>query len=243
MHNRIVFKPYKNGLGGLGLIKEKLKEKNVRVLEIKKQGSKYVQKRKDLVINWGVQHGGKLNQLNALVLGNVACAEFTTEKGVAEEWLRSGIRVLCRTLLNGHGGAGIVVAQTIDDLVAAPLYVKYVPKKREFRVHCVKVSHEQWQYKVREKRRREGWQELEGFNKHVRNHDNGWMFCDNLRDELPPALMEVSRAAVEALALGLGAVDIGFHMEHGYCVYEVNTAPGCDNATAEWYAQQFMEMM
>lgn len=245
MYNRIVFKPYKNGLGGLGLIKEKLKEKNVKVLEIKTLGSKYKQKRHDKVINWGVQHGGKLNQLRSLVLGNVPCAEFTTEKGMAEEWLRSGIRVLCRTLLNGHGGAGIVVAENPDDLVDAPLYVKYIPKKREFRVHLVFSNNREYPYqiKVREKRRRAGWEQLEDFNKYIRNHDNGWVFCDEFKDELPEGLATVCASAVTALALSFGAVDLGFHPLYGFIIYEVNTAPGCDNATAEWYAQQFADML
>lgn len=245
MYNRIVFKPYKNGCEGLSLIKEKLKEKGTKVLEVKKHSSKYVQKRKDLIIPWGVHHGGKLNQLSVLHTNHVPIGEFTTDKQMALEWTEQNIRVLCRTVLNGHGGAGIVVSNTPAQLVAAPLYVKYVPKQREFRVHLVLTPNMgfQYQFKVREKRRRAGWQELEGFNKYVRNHDNGWVFCDELKDELPEELLDVCLGAVQALGLQFGAIDVGYHDQHGYCVYEVNTAPGCDNATAEWYADCFKEML
>ena len=242
---KIVLRPYKNGLGGLSLIKEKLLEMGVPVIETKVHGSRYVPKPHHKQIQWGVPHGGKLNQLSVLTLSDVPVGDYTTEFAVAEQWVRDGSRVLCRTVLNGHGGAGIVVVQPndVDAIVPAPLYVKYVPKQREFRVHCVKVGHEQWQYKVREKRRREGWQELEGFNKYVRNHDNGWVFCDNLRDNLPDEITDVSKRAVESLGLELGAVDIGYHLQHGYCVYEVNTAAGCDNATAQFYADCFKQIL
>lgn len=242
---KIVLRPYKNGLGGLSLIKEKLTELGVAFIETKVVGSRYVPKPHHKQIQWGVPHGGKLAQLTNLRDNGVPISDFTTEADVARQWVEGGDRILCRTVLNGHGGAGIVLVQPNrpDEVVPAPLYVKYVPKQREFRVHCVKVGHDQWQYKVREKRRRDGWQELEGFNKYVRNHDNGWVFCDNLRDECPPALTDVSKQAVEALNLGIGAVDIGFHPAHGFCVYEVNTAAGCDNATAMFYAECFKQIL
>jgi hypothetical protein len=246
MYTRIVFNPYKNGCEGLSLIKEKLKEKQVKILEIKRIGSKYKQKRKDLIIPWGVQHGGKLNQLSSFRNSNIPCSDWTTHYEEASGWIEREYRVLCRTILNGHGGDGIVVASSHEELIDnCPLYVKYVPKQREFRVHLVLTPHRgfQYEFKVREKRRRAGWQELEGFNKYVRNHDNGWVFCDELKDELPEDLLDVCLGAVQALGLQFGAVDVGYHDVHGYCVYEVNTAPGCDNATAEWYADCFRDML
>src|SRR3546814_3666736 len=43
--------------------------------------------------------------------------------------------IVCRTVLSGHSGVGIVIADNRDDLVPANLYVKYVKKKEEYRVH------------------------------------------------------------------------------------------------------------
>lgn len=245
MYNRIVFKPYKNGLGGLGLIKEKLTEKNVKVLEIKTQGSKYKQKHRDKVINWGVQHGGKRNQFSSFRNAGVPCSDWSGDFQEAKQWIEQGHRVLCRTILNGHGGAGIVVAENLDDLVDAPLYVKYIPKKREFRVHLVLTPNGVHPYniKVREKRRRAGWEQLEDFNKYIRNHDNGWVFCDEFKDELPEGLETVCASAVTALDLSFGAVDLGFHPLHGFIVYEVNTAPGLCESTANFYAEEFIKML
>lgn len=237
-HNRVVFVPYKNGLEGLGLVKEKLTELGVRSLEIKKEGSRYVQKRRDLVVNWGVNSGGKIQQLSRFRDQAVPCSDFTTDRAVAQEWIDSGVRVLARTILNGHGGAGIIVVNHGEELPQAPLYVKYTPKQREFRIHILNG-----QIKVREKRRRDGWEELEGFNKYIRNHDNGWVFCDELREQLPEGATEVVQSAVDALGLVFGAVDCGYHRDTGWNIYEVNTAPGCDNSTSMWYAERFKEMM
>lgn len=240
MYNRIVFTPYKNGLGGLGLIKQKLKEElGVRVLEVKVEGSRYVQKPRDLIIKWGVNNGGKLGQFASFLRAGVPISEYSTDPRQAQLWLDGGERVLARTVLNGHGGDGIIVIHRGDVIPEAPLYVKYTPKQREFRIHVC-----DGQIKVREKRRRQGWEELgEGFNKYIRNHDNGWVFCDELREELPDNAMEIASGAVAALGLSFGAVDCGYHNEHGWNVYEVNTAPGCDNATAMWYAEQFQRLM
>src|SRR3546814_19093490 len=45
--------------------------------------------------------------------------------------------IVCRTVLSGHSGVGIVIADNRDDLVPANLYVKYVKKKEEYRVHQI----------------------------------------------------------------------------------------------------------
>lgn len=237
MTKRIVLIPYKNGLGGLSLIKEKLRAMDAKVLEVKKEGSRYQQKRNDLSIVWGVPHGGKIQQMSRFRDQAVPCSEFTTDRAVAQEWLDNGVRLLARTVLNGHGGDGIIVVNRGDELPQAPLYVKYTPKQREFRVHYLNG-----QIKVREKRRRAGWEELEGFNKYVRNHDNGWVFCDELNGDLPDGAVDVCRGAITSLDLSFGAVDLGYHRDTGWNVYEVNTAPGCDNATAQWYADRFVAL-
>ena len=46
-----------------------------------------------------------------------------------------GAKVVCRTVLDGHSGEGIVIARNPDQVVEAPLYSLYFNKVREFRVY------------------------------------------------------------------------------------------------------------
>jgi hypothetical protein len=73
-----------------------------------------------------------------------------------------------------HARPSIVVVDggAVDNIVDAPLYVKYVPKKREFRVHTFNGN-----FYVTEKKRMAVERRPENFNKYIRNHSNGWVFC------------------------------------------------------------------
>lgn len=238
---RIIFKPYKNGCAGLSLVKDKLKALGYRVIETKVKGvSKYKELRNDTIINWGVGTGGKINQFNIFHRADVPCPVFTTDRNTAIGWLAEGQRVLCRLLLNGHGGAGIIVCDRntlIDDVPNAPLYVKYTPKKREFRVHVFNDD----TYVAEKKLRVEG--RPENYNKYIRNHENGWVFCKNFEEPVPDSVIDTAKQAVNALGLLFGAVDIGYHQEHGTIVYECNSAPGIDSTTADWYVEQIQKML
>ena len=238
----IVFKPYKNGLGGLNLIKQKIKQMGHKCFEIKTKNSNFVERNHYHIFDWGKQGNNKLEQYNKFTSGNLVdvVAPYTESKEQAAEWLTNGSKVLCRTILNGHSGQGIVVASTIDELVAAPLYTMYIPKQREFRIHVFHHSDESTSFKVREKRRRNGFNENAQANKYVRNHDNGWVFCDELKAPLMDEAYLIASIAVREVTGKYGAVDIGYHSKHGHIVYEVNSAPGCDNATAQWYADCFV---
>lgn len=237
---RLVFVPYKNGLNGLGLVKEKLKELGHKVLEIKVVGSKYKQKKEDIVIKWGTKTD-KIEQYTKFSKNNVQHANWSFNIEDAKVWVSNKHKVICRTILNGHGGAGIVVAKAIEELVDAPLYTVYTPKKREFRVHIVISANHLVPYVAEKKQRLEG-KRPEGNEKYIRNHENGWVFCKN-PENVPPEVLEEAYKAVQALGYQFGAVDIGWHPETGPCVYEVNSAPGVDNTTAEWYAQQFTSLV
>ena len=64
--------------------------------------------------------------------------KHTQDVNEAKDWIRkNGGAVVCRTILNGSGGRGIVIAAHEEELVNAPLYVRYIPKKNEYRVHIV----------------------------------------------------------------------------------------------------------
>lgn len=161
---------------------------------------------------------------------------FTTDRAVAHQWIvPEGRVVVCRTQLNGHSGAGIVVAAREEDLVDCPLYTQYIKKKYEFRVH---VAFGQV-IDIQAKRKRA---DFEGdVDYAIRNHARGWVYCrENIVE--PHDLRAQAEAAIRTLGLDFGAVDI-IHNEHQNKSYvlEVNTAPGLEGTTVEKYTNAFVE--
>jgi glutathione synthase/RimK-type ligase-like ATP-grasp enzyme len=160
--------------------------------------------------------------------GKVNLPAFTTDKSIAQGWLNEGKTVVVRKVLCGQGGAGIAIVEPTGTLPDAPLYVQYVKKKQEFRVHVVG----QQVIDVQEKRRRNGVE----VNNLIRNLDNGWVFCHENIDE-PEDLRLQSTEAVKNLGLHFGAVDCIYngHLKKT-TILEVNTAPGLCPSTATKYA-------
>ena len=220
--------------------------------------SKYGKRRNDFIINWGNSglraqdifdnygYSRFVNEPSAISIAHskmdtythlqgrmgVTIPEFTTERGIAEDLLTSGA-VLARTLMSANSGRGITVVETGGNLPQAPLYVAYVKKRDEFRVHvafgqCIDIQ---------QKKAREG---VESDYK-IRSYDNGWVFC---REGIvcPDQVVQMARTAVDALGLDFGAVDIGWNAHHEEAtIYEVNTAPGMEGQTLTSYVDAFRD--
>ena len=163
---------------------------------------------------------------------------FTTDRSVAESWLRDGIDVVCRTQLRGHSGAGIVLCNKDNStLVDAPLYVQYVKKQSEFRVHVAFGE----VIDVQEKRKRSDLPEEFNANFQIRNHQTGWVYCrENITE--PTGLRELAQRVVQQMGLDFGAVDIIYNAKRNevYCL-EVNCAPGLEGRTIEIYTEAFLK--
>lgn len=209
------------------------------------------------LINWGntspVAERVGLRVLNkpeaiARAVDKVSCFRTLQEAGVRVPEFstvtpeRGRAIWLARTNVRGSGGDGIVVVRKDTEFPAAPLYVKYVPKVEEYRVH---VGPEGGAIFVQQKKRKVTDVEVEQTKdqKLIRNHDNGWVFClpDDMEAEPLLALREEASRAVRALGLDFGAVDviIGRDDRLPY-VLEVNTAPGIESPTlTEAYKQAF----
>lgn len=166
------------------------------------------------------------------------CIPFTSDKQKAIEWVRDGCSVVCRTILNGHSGAGIVIASKEEEIVDAPLYTLYIKKKDEYRIHVAYGE----VFFVQKKSRKMDVPD-EQVNWQVRNHDNGFIFAhQNVeRNEL------VEKAAVEAikqLGLDFGAADVIFNTKGNKAyVLEINTSPGLEGATLEAYTKVFQKFL
>lgn len=213
---------------------------------LKHENSKYRPRPGDVVINWGssnvpdfrpaavlnpnVQTAQcKLASLTVLNLYDVNVPPFWTNRDNIQD---DDFPVVCRTKLNGHSGDGIVIANTSEELVEAPLYVKYIKKKHEYRVH---VFHDTAFFVQRKARKLE----VENPDWKIRNLAGGFVFaeCDLL--DVPEDVIEQARLAIEALGLDFGGVDVIFNeYERKAYVLEVNTACGLEARTAARYAEQ-----
>jgi len=172
----------------------------------------------------------KLTALTKLKEAGVNVPDFTTVKAIAETWIDEERIVLCRKLLRANSGRGIVIAKEVDQLVAAPLYVKYIRKEKEYRLH---VFNGQIIDAV-EKRRRQGFQENTNYNKYIRSYEQGWLMARK-GIALTDKTKEEAIKAVTALGLDFGAVDIVMGPKNKPYVLEVNTAPGLMGTTVQSY--------
>lgn len=154
--------------------------------------------------------------------GRVPTVCYTDDRGIAEEWLESGVPVYARETLHGFGGTGIRVFLNREDLDRyepnnSTTFTKGFPTHREFRVLVVGSKAVQ----VSEKMKRRGTTP----NPFIRNHA-GWVFVRNDLRPYPETIKEDSIKAVQCLGLDFGGVDIAIDSSNNTCVFEVNTAPG-----------------
>lgn len=154
-----------------------------------------------------------------------------------------------RTVLNGHSGDGIVpitidnYMQVHDDtpLTRIPLFVKYVKKRQEYRVHVLRGQVLDIQRKARDRSVPD-----EAVNWQVRNHSNGFIFARDgeALGDVPADVMDQAVAAVNICGLDFGAVDVVFNdNEQAAYVIEVNTSPGLTGTTLDNYAQGFRNLL
>ena len=259
--SRIVFVPYKMGSKSVRELTKTLK--NFRAKRVKVDGL-YTPYRSHFIINWGngavprwynkftdlgmsvnknfLNHpsktktaSNKLYAFKKMKTGGVTVPEFTTSKKEAIEWTKE-IVVVARKLLSGHSGAGIELMDKESNNVDAPLYVKYVKKKAEYRIHVFKGD----VIEIQHKKKRKGL-EKEEIDTKVRNHKNGWVFCKN--DVNPPKIvLDEAKKAIEVMELDFGAVDVIYNTyEDKAYVLEINCAPGLEGTTITSYKDAILK--
>jgi glutathione synthase/RimK-type ligase-like ATP-grasp enzyme len=180
----------------------------------------------------------KLLALNAMKDAGINVPEFSTDINDAKRWIGEGKIVFCRTLLRANSGRGIVIAKEVAELIRAPLYVKYIRKEKEYRLH---VFNGRVIDQV-EKRRRAGFQEANNYNRYVRSYEQGWIMAREgcyITDETKSQAIK----AVQALGLDFAAVDIVMTREGKPMVLEANTAPGIQGTTLENYRKAVIQWM
>lgn len=237
--------PYKQGSRSARALADAL---GGRVLRL--QGSQYRYRERDTIINWGNSQPfpypaclnpsenirAASNKLAAFALmrdAGVQIPEFwTNEIDIPDE----AFPVVCRTILNGHSGAGIVIANNRGELVRSPLYVRYMKKRDEYRIHAGRNGI----IAIQRKAIPNG---TEPVDTRIRNHHNGYVF---VRGDVNPPEQVITQAtlAINALGLDFGAVDIIWNNHYQLAtVLEVNTAPGLCGTTITDYANYFRNLI
>ena len=248
--------PYKAGSASVKVLSAAL-----GVKQIKTQGSKFKGNEDKIVINWGASKlpeevnkctvinteeavsvaADKLKFFNA-TQGKVNIPEFTTDVKEARGWAEDGKVIVARTKLNGHSGEGLYIIEDYAQFEgfnhpSVKLYVKYIPKKEEYRIHVVNGE-------VIDSRRKAL---SENFDKgqanwKVRSHQNGFIFAKD-GFEVPEQVSEQAILAVGVIGLDFGAVDVIWNnfYKKAY-VLEINTAPGLEGSSVDNYKEAFDKM-
>lgn len=216
--------------------------------------SRYRPRANDKIINWGNtdppfrqqilnrnvrEASNKRNFLHCMReagLENIIPQFWTDRADIPAEIFERDGKVVCRTVLAGHSGEGIIIANTAEELVDAPLYTKYIKKQDEYRIHVGLRDGEPIVISMQRKARREAH---DNPNWQVRNHANGFVYVRG--DVNPPErVIEAAKRCLQASGLDFGAVDVIYnqHQARAY-VLEINTAPGLEGQTVVDYANFF----
>jgi glutathione synthase/RimK-type ligase-like ATP-grasp enzyme len=250
---KVYIYPYTMGSGSVALLTKGL---NAKVIRLENSGFKGGEGK--IVINWGnsmekaefantvvvnppeaVKLATNKRTFFEAVVGQVSIPEFTTDHTFADAWVRDGKKVVVREKLTGHSGEGIVLINNIQDWTSydhsrAKLYVMYIPKKDEYRVHVMGGEVIDLQRKAI----------MPGLDKtqvnfQIRNHNNGFIFVRNeTADRCPEDVKTQAIEAVRLTGLDFGAVDVVWN-EHRKAAYvlEINTAPGLEGQTVTTYLE------
>jgi glutathione synthase/RimK-type ligase-like ATP-grasp enzyme len=223
-------------------------------LRLKLTDSKFRPRPNDTIINWGssmlpinVRSARVLNAPDRVAIAANKLTFFEEIRAsdvpdiVPLHWLNSldipdeEFPIVCRTVLNGHSGAGIVIADNREELIHARLYTKYIKKDAEYRIHVAGDE----VIAVQRKARRLDVPD-DQVNWRIRNHENGFIFArENVT--APDRVKDIAVYAVRVLGLDFGAVDVVQGRNGQAYVLEVNSAPGLEGSTVTDYVNYFRE--
>jgi glutathione synthase/RimK-type ligase-like ATP-grasp enzyme len=223
------------------------------------------QNRDDVLIRWGAtvsvpkKAGKTLNKQSAITLATQKLASLNVmqEKHIsvpvvlqpneAAKWMSYAKGALLGRRVNHTQGKDIVFCLQTSDVARAltlptserpDFFTAYIPTKREFRVHVfgnevIKVSEKVLtdlsKFKV-------SW---------IRNFENGFTFKNvtELVPQLKNQMNDLSIAAVQALGLDFGAVDVVLSDDGKLYVLEVNTGPSLSDNSVKEYATKFAAIL
>lgn len=146
-----------------------------------------------------------------------------------------------RTILSGSGGVGIRLLGKRDvPSQEGKLWVEYVPKLREYRVHFFKNPSGAFRTYTQTKLLSSAHVDADIPNKfQIRNHKNGWIYATKLEDRTPACVDSIVEEFLcdKENTLDFGALDIIYNKQTNRAyILELNTAPGLSGSTTAFYA-------
>lgn len=254
----VIINPYKNNSRSARALKEKLRENGVKTFI--KQGEPT--SKNAMIVAWGnsdftydpsrhvVVNSPKILALmtNKLRFFNAVghdktVPEWTTNASEAMKW---NSKVLARTILEGSGGAGIVIWDPIEHqsitIPKAPLYVRYENKTHEYRIHMARGLRGVGFYPLLVQRKifQKSAETPQPKSWEIRNHDNGFVYVQQSNYPTPECIITLAEDFMNKHFSGLhfAALDVIFH-EKKNCgwILEGNTAPGLEGNTINVYAE------
>lgn len=204
---------------------------------IKHRDSQFVGHEDITVINWGcsdlpreVRKCRVINEENAVLrtINKIAALEkmdewhefphvgYTTSKEEASRWFPLGHSVVCRTVIDGRDGAGIVFATKEEELVDAPLYTLFEEAEQEYRITVLRQRIICRQRKVRIPGK-------EKYDDRFKTTAGGYGF--EVVPLIPRQVADAARDAINCLGLDFGGVDVILTPNKRAVVLEVNSAP------------------
>lgn len=261
----VVINPYKNGSRGARRLKAALSEAGVKCFVMQRAPKNP----NALIINWGNSEwaypfrmscavnppnelGDMTNKLRFFNrVGHVdSVPQWTTSAKEAQEW---GCKLLARTILEGSGGAGIVIwdpdmANQGITFPKAPLYVKYENKTHEYRLHMARGLRGTDGFHpllIQRKIFQKSTDNPAPKNWEIRNHSNGFVFVQNSGVPTPACIPKLAADFMTKNYPNLHfcALDVIFNERKNKAfVLEGNTAPGLEGNTIEVYAEYFQTL-
>lgn len=204
------------------------------------------------IINWGdsqcPSHLIDLNKPKAIATASNKLRAFDVMKkaGVQVPQFATSMTgvswkgpTVVRHKLTGHSGEGIEIVESAADLPKnAPLYVEYIKKEHEFRIHVGRAEGQAKIIAIQRKARDKAVPDA-SVDWKVRSHANGFIFVRGDANPHPTVLTEAVNA-LAAIGLDFGAVDVIWNMKESKAyVLEINTAPGLEGQTIDDYASFF----
>lgn len=261
---QVLIHAYKNGSRGAKRLKAALNESGVPTYVLLKQPTNT----KALLVNWGAsEFKFDPNYMRYVVNSPAVVGVMTNKKSfftkvgdspMVPEWttlpaeaLAWRSKLLARTILQGSGGAGIVVWDPEKDdpatLPTAPLYVKYENKTHEFRIHLARsfYGHKFEPILIQRKIFQKGKGLERPLSWEIRNHSNGFVFVRDSGEPTPPEVLSTSIAFMDQHfpQLHFVALDVIYHAKKNQAwVLEGNTAPGLEGNTIEVYKDYFARL-
>lgn len=220
----------------------------MQIKRLKRTNSKFRAKPTDVIVNWGIVTelpganyvnspsavlvaANKLATLDTLVAAGIRVPYYSTTLPTSDQLY------LARTTLHGHSGEGIVIGKP-SELPSAPLYVKLIEQRTEYR--AIVCAGQVVDFKEKRRKRPQSDDNPDGFdgeyNDIVRNLSGGYIFArQNLAK--PEGLDELAINTMDAIGLTYGAIDIIEDHSGNLFVLEVNTRFGLENTTVTLFGE------